>query len=58
MKHGRKEKEMGVEDEFGDDLELLIVRKKMKMKESKMTWLWLEKERVMMMRALNLKMMA
>ena len=30
----------------------------MKMNESKMTWLWLEKERVMMMTALNLEMMA
>ena len=30
----------------------------MKMKESKMTWLWLEKERVMMMMtALNMEMM-
>ena len=57
MKHGRKEKEMGVENELVDDLEASNVRKKMKMKESKMTWLWLKKERVMMMTTLNLEMM-
>ena len=35
------------------------MRKKIKMKEGKRTWLWLDKERVMMMMtALNLEMMA